>query len=146
MGTIADRSQAASQSDPAEEAKDHATYSISDLARHFDLTPRTIRFYEAEGLLSPIRENQRRIYRERDLVRLKLILRGKRLGFTLAEIKKTMELYDSSPDERDQLKFVLETIESHKSELKQKQRDIRNTLDEMDSVAKQVREKLASLT
>ena len=73
-----------------------ATYSISDLARHFALTPRTIRFYEAEKLLSPRREKNKRVYSERDLVRLKLILRGKRLGFSLAEIKTTMQLYDPS--------------------------------------------------
>ncbi len=119
-----------------------ATYSISDLARHFALTPRTIRFYEAEKLLSPRREKNKRVYSERDLVRLKLILRGKRLGFSLAEIKTTMQLYDTHPNESEQLKYVLRTIRAHKQELKQKQMDISNTLDEMDSVAKQVRRTL----
>ena len=119
-----------------------ATYSISDLARHFALTPRTIRFYEAEKLLSPRREKNKRVYSERDLVRLKLILRGKRLGFSLAEIKTTMQLYDTHPNESEQLKYVLRTIRAHKQELKQKQMDISNTLDEMDSVAKQVRRRL----
>lgn len=122
-----------------------ATYSISDLSRHFDLTPRTIRFYEAEGLLNPIRENNKRIYHERDLVRLKLILRGKRLGFSLAEIKTTMELYDTQPTESAQLSFVLETIDSHRKELKQKQVDIENTLAEMDAVAEQIQQKLDSI-
>ena len=118
------------------------TYTISELSKHFDLTPRTIRFYEAEGLLKPLRENNKRIYSERDLVRLKLILRGKRLGFSLAEIETTMELYDTQPTESAQLKFVLETIEAHRLELEQKQIDIQNTLAEMDAVAENVQKKL----
>ena len=121
------------------------TYTISDLSKHFDLTPRTIRYYESEGLLNPVRDNGKRIYRERDLVRLKLILRGKRLGFSLAEIKTTMELYDTQPNESAQLRYVLETIESHRDELVQKQVDIENTLAEMQSVADNVQKKLNSL-
>ena len=122
-----------------------ATYSISDLSRQFDLTSRTIRFYESEGLLAPVRENNRRIYHDRDMVRLKLILRGKRLGFSLAEIKTTMELYDTHPDEIAQLKYVLQTIEKHRNELKQKQADILATLNEMESVAQRVGNKLKAL-
>ena len=121
------------------------TYTISDLSKHFDLTPRTIRFYEAEGLLKPERENNKRIYSERDLVRLKLILRGKRLRFSLAEIETTMELYDTQPNESAQLEFVLETIESHRIELQQKQIDIQNTLAEMDAVAENVQKKLDAI-
>jgi len=83
------------------------TYSIADLAREFDVTHRAIRFYEDEGLLSPARAGTRRVYSKRDWVRLKLILRGKRLGFSLAEVHEMLELYDSAPDERPQLeKFV----------------------------------------
>src|SRR5216110_564701 len=83
------------------------TYSIADLAREFDVTHRAIRFYEDEGLLSPARDGTRRVYSKRDWVRLKLILRGKRLGFSLAEVHEMLELYDSAPDERPQLeKFV----------------------------------------
>jgi DNA-binding transcriptional MerR regulator len=122
-----------------------ATYTISDLSKHFDLTPRTIRYYESEGLLNPVRDNGKRIYRERDLVRLKLILRGKRLGFSLAEIKTTMELYDTQSNESAQLRYVLETIESHRDELVQKQVDIENTLAEMQSVADNVQKTLDSL-
>jgi DNA-binding transcriptional MerR regulator len=81
--------------------------SIGDLARELDVTPRAIRFYEDEGLLSPGRDGARRVYSKRDYVRLKLILRGKRLGFSLAEVREMLELYDSAPDERPQLeKFV----------------------------------------
>jgi DNA-binding transcriptional MerR regulator len=122
------------------------TYSISDLTKHFDLTPRTIRFYESEGLLSPKRESGKRIYRERDLVRLKLILRGKRLGFSLGEIKTTMELYDTQPNETAQLNYVLAIIETHKQELFQKQQDIENTLEEMDAVAENLQQKLGTFT
>ena len=118
------------------------TYSISDLAGHFGITTRTIRFYEAEELLSPRWENNKRVYSEREKVRLRLILRGKRLGFSLAEIKKTMELYDTHPNESAQLEFVLHTIRTHEQELKRKQLDIANTLDDMDSVARKVRRKL----
>jgi len=121
------------------------TFSISDLSKHFDLTPRTIRFYESEGLLTPLRENNKRIYSERDLVRLKLILRGKRLGFSLSEIKTTMELYDTQPSESAQLEFVLGTIEAHRRELQQKQIDIQNTLAEMDAVAENVQRKLDAI-
>ncbi len=121
------------------------TYSISDLARHFDITTRAIRFYETEKLLSPRRENNKRVYGERDRVRLQLILRGKRIGFSLEEIKTTMELYDTHPNESAQLEFVLHTIRIHKRELKQKQADISDTLDDMDSVAKKVRTKLESI-
>lgn len=116
-----------------------STYTISALAKHLDLTLRTIRFYEAEGLLSPERAHGRRIYRERDLVRLKLILRGKRLGFSLAEIKTTLELYDTQPNETAQLKYVLAVIKTHRQELLQKQQDITNTLDEMEAVAERIR-------
>ncbi len=115
-----------------------STYTISDLSKHLDLTLRTIRFYESEGLLSPERTNGKRVYHERDLVRLKLILRGKRLGFSLAEIKTTLELYDTQPNEAAQLKYVLAIIETHRHELLQKQQDITNTLDEMEAVAEQV--------
>ena len=73
-------------------------YTIGDLAREFDVTSRAIRFYEDEGLLAPQRVGSRRIYSKRDHVRLKLILRGKRLGFSLAEVRSMLALYDSAPD------------------------------------------------
>src|SRR6267142_7126748 len=92
---------------PMNEPAETETYSIADLAREFDVTHRAIRFYEDEGLLSPARDGTRRVYSKRDWVRLKLILRGKRLGFSLAEIRAMLELYDSAPAEPPQLaKFV----------------------------------------
>ncbi len=122
-----------------------STYSISELSKHFDLTTRTIRFYESEGLLHPTRTNGKRIYQDKDLVRLRLILRGKRLGFSLSEIKTTMTLYDTQPDEVAQLQYVLETIEAHRKELLQKQHDITNTISDMKEVTKRIQMKLVTI-
>ena len=83
------------------------SYSIGDLSREFGVTTRTIRFYEDQGLLSPNRNGQNRIYQARDRVRLKLILRGKRLGFSLKEINKLIELYDAPDGEADQLRSFI---------------------------------------
>ncbi len=121
------------------------TYTISDLAKHFDLTTRAIRFYESQGLLSPKRDKNRRIYDEKDRIRLKLILRGKRLGFTLSEIKTTMDLYDNQPNEIAQLKYVLRVIENHRKVLEQKQNDIQNTLTDMDEMTEKLTVSLNTL-
>ena len=121
------------------------TYSISQLAKHFDITTRTIRFYEDRKLLSPNRQNSHRIYDEGDVVRLRLILRGKRLGFSLDEIRKTMDLYDTEPNEKAQLVFVLDTIATHRRELELRQEDIRNTLDEMKTVTSRIKRKLKEI-
>ncbi|MCY4228968.1 MAG: MerR family DNA-binding transcriptional regulator [Gammaproteobacteria bacterium] len=122
------------------------TYTISDLAKHFDLTTRAIRFYESEGLLLPKREKNRRIYDEKDRIRLKLILRGKRLGFTLSEIKTTMDLYDNQPNEIAQLEYVLRVIESHRKTLEQKHNDIKNTLTDMDEMSNKLMTALDNLS
>jgi DNA-binding transcriptional MerR regulator len=120
------------------------TFSISDLAKHFDVTPRAIRFYEAQGLLSPKRINAQRVYNDGDFVRLKLILRGKRIGFSLAELKQTISLYDTQPDSKAQLRYVLETIDSHRLELLERKQDIETTLDDMDDVEARIKEQLRS--
>ena len=121
------------------------TYSISDLSRHFDVTPRAIRFYEDQGLLSPERINAQRVYNDGDFIRLKLILRGKRIGFSLAELKQTISLYDTQPDSKAQLQYVLETIDSHREELLERKQDIQTTLADMDDVQARIREQLALL-
>lgn len=100
------------------------TYSISDLAREFGITTRTIRFYEDEGLLAPQREGQRRIYSARDRTLLKLILRGKRLGFTLAESRALFDMYDPSSGSRQQLQVYLEMLEQKKNSIEQQLKDI----------------------
>ena len=75
------------------------TYGIAELAREFGVTARTIRHYEDEGLIAPLRDGQRRVYRPRDRTRLRLILRGRRLGFALAEVREIVDLYDAAPGE-----------------------------------------------
>ncbi len=125
--------------------KKNVTYSISDLAKHFDVTTRTIRFYEDQGLLSPERKNTVRIYNDRDRVRLQLILRGKRLGFSLAEIKETLKLYDSTPDKKIQLEYVLNVINTHRKELLEKQKDIKRTLADMKKVEQKIIKRLETL-
>lgn len=90
------------------------TFSIGELAREFDITTRSIRFYEDQGLLAPARHGQTRLYTNRDKVRLKLILRGKRLGFSLAETKRLFDLYDADSSSESQLHKILELIDEKK--------------------------------
>src|SRR5216683_2986384 len=98
---------------------ERAEFSISELAREFDVTPRAIRFYEDQGLLAPRRDGQRRIYTPRDRTRLKLTLRGKRLGLTLAEIRELIDMYEPGRDDRPQLERFREVLESHRKSLLQ---------------------------
>ena len=109
-------------------------YSIGDLSREFGVTTRTIRFYEDQGLLSPTRNGQSRIYQPRDRVRLKLILRGKRLGFSLKEINKLIALYDAPEGEAGQLRSFIEKIRARRSELLVQKEDIEHVMDELDSL------------
>ncbi len=120
------------------------TYGIGDLARHFDVTPRTIRFYEAEGLLSPRRRGRNRVYRPRDRVRLKLILRGKRLGFSLGEIRALLDLYDAPEGRTGQLESFIEKIREHRALLLEQRKDIDAVLSEMKSLEHQCRALLDS--
>ena len=118
-------------------------YSIGDLSREFGVTTRTIRFYEDQGLLSPAREGQSRIYQPRDRVRLKLILRGKRLGFSLKEIKNLIELYDAPEGEGAQLRSFIEKIRARRGELLAQRNDIEQVLDELDTLEQRCSELLA---
>lgn len=120
-------------------------FSISDLSREFDVTTRTIRFYEGEGLISPTRRGQTRIYSARDRVRLRLILRGKRLGFSLSEIKEIIDLYDEAPGEAGQLRHFLAKIAERRRQLAQQREDIEVTLDELATVAARCHERLGEL-
>ena len=109
-------------------------YSISDLSKEFDITTRSIRFYEDQGLLSPARKGQTRIYNQRDKVRLKLILRGKRLGFSLAETGRLFELYDFDKTSATQLNSIMTLITDKKSDLKQHLEDINAVLIELNDL------------
>ena len=117
-------------------------YSISELAREFDVTPRAIRFYEDQGLLAPRRKGQRRIYTLRDRTRLKLTLRGKRLGLTLSEIRELIDMYEPGRDERPQLERFLSVLESHKASLLQQRADIEAQLAELEAFEKKVKKQL----
>ena len=107
------------------------TFTISELAQAFEVTPRAIRFYEDTGLLQPSRAGRNRVYSPGDRTRLKLILRGKRLGFTLQEIRQLVSMYDSDRDTAPQLQAFLSTLAAHRSALAQQLDDIRVTLDEI---------------
>ncbi|MFQ2188406.1 MerR family transcriptional regulator [Aeromonas jandaei] len=109
------------------------TYSISELAHEFDVTPRTIRYYEDEGLLTPQREGQTRIYSHKDKIRLKLTLRGKRLGFSLAEIRELFDMYDTDKSSKNQLNSMIRLIESKRSALHQQLEDIQMVMAELEA-------------
>jgi DNA-binding transcriptional MerR regulator len=121
------------------------TYGIGELAREFGVTARTIRFYEDLGMLTPLREGQKRVYRARDRVRLKLILRGKRLGFSLAETREMIELYDAPEGEFGQLRLFREKIAERRAELEAKRRDIAAALKDLDRADERCRGRLGEL-
>lgn len=113
------------------------TYTISELARDFSVTNRTIRYYEDQGLLNPERDGLNRVFSNRDRVRLKLALRAKRLGFTLNEIRELFELYDVSREEQHQLEVFLAKLERRRAMLEQQREDIEVMLEEIEFFAEQ---------
>lgn len=115
----------------AANARPGKTYTITELAHEFDVTPRAIRFYEDMGLLAPARAGRNRVYGQRDRTRLKLTLRGKRLGLSLQEIKQLVTMYDSDSDTAPQLQAFLGVLSAHRQQLQQQLEDIRVTLDEI---------------
>jgi len=108
------------------------SYSISELAREFDITTRAIRFYEDKGLLKPERRGQTRVYSPEERVRLKLILRGKRLGFSLDESREIIDMYDPAHGNVEQLQRLLERIAQKRMQLQQQLRDIESLMGELD--------------
>ena len=121
-------------------------HSISELAQEFDITTRPIRFYEDKGLLQPKRNGRQLIYSRRDYVRLRLILRGKRLGLSLSEISDTIELYDTDQGELGQLDSFLQTIRERRVALKQKRADIDVILSELQRIERRCRARLKTLS
>lgn len=107
------------------------TFTITELASEFDVTPRAIRFYEGMGLLEPARAGRNRVYTHRDRTRLKLTLRGKRLGLSLLEVKQLVDMYDSSGDSTQQLSAFLEVLNKHREQLARQLEDIEITLTEI---------------
>jgi DNA-binding transcriptional MerR regulator len=124
---------------------DTTTYSIGELAREFDITTRSIRFYEDQGLLTPSRQGQTRLYTNKDRVRLKLILRGKRLGFSLAETKRLFDLYDMENSSARQLQTIFELIDEKRASLHQQLEDIKVILVELGNLEERCRDELNEL-
>ena len=120
------------------------SFSIAELAEEFDITPRAIRFYEDMGLLEPARAGRNRVYSQRDRTRLKLTLRGKRLGLSLQEIKQLVDMYDSPSDTTQQLTAFLGVLGEHRRQLEQQFEDIEVTLAEIEQHEARCRMLLAS--
>ncbi len=121
------------------------TYSIGELAEEFGITSRALRLYEEEGLLDPQRDGTRRIYNERNRVRLRLILRGKRLGWSLSEIRESFQLYDSSLGEEAQLEWMLDKLENRRETLNAQRRDIDSALQDLEQVEANARQALLDI-
>ncbi|HET9759933.1 MAG TPA: MerR family DNA-binding transcriptional regulator [Nocardioidaceae bacterium] len=124
---------------------DDPSWTISQLAEEFGVTLRTIRHYEDVGLLSPARRGTVRVFDTRQRIRLQLVLRGKRLGFSLPEIATIVNMYDEQPGEAGQLQYLLDQIEVRRVELEQMRRDIDQTMAELAHVERRCREDLAAL-
>jgi DNA-binding transcriptional MerR regulator len=122
------------------------TYTISDLAEEFDVTTRTIRFYEEKGLLTPGRAGQRRIYSPADRTRLRLILRGKRLGLSLDESAEIIGMYGTPGNNRRQLESLIGKIQDKRSELQSQQRDLQAMLRELAEAEAKCHEALGELS
>ena len=118
----------------ARDSKDSSTYSITELANEFDVTPRAIRFYEDQGILQPQRAGRSgltRVYSSRDRTRLKLTLRGKRLGLTLTQVRELIDMYETPKDATAQAKRFLAVLSQHRRALEQQREDIAVTLAEI---------------
>jgi DNA-binding transcriptional MerR regulator len=128
-------------------AKEARVWTVGELADDLGVTTRTLRFYEAEGLISPQRSGTNRIYDSRDRTRLKLILRGKRFGMSLAEIREIVDMYDgAASSERRQLEKLLGRLDEIATDLRARQADLRRTLTEVSDVADRCRTRLAELS
>lgn len=120
-------------------------YTISELTREFDVSTRTLRFYEDEGLIHPARRGRTRLFRPADRHLIRQILRGKRLGFSISEIREIVQIYREPPGELGQLNLLLRRIAEKKDELRQKRRDLEDTLAELDQAEESCVERLAEL-
>jgi len=124
------------------------TYTITELAREFDITARAIRFYEDQGILSPSREGaggRNRVYTPRDRTRLKLTLRGKRIGLSLSEIKSLVDMYESPKDTEAQMNRFLGVLSQHRENLEQQREDIEMSLSEIAAHEEECKRLLAAL-
>ena len=120
-------------------------YSITELTREFDISTRTLRFYEDEGLIHPERRGRTRLYRPADRHLIAQILRGRRIGFTIAEIREIIQVYDEPPGEAGQLKLLMKKVEEKRDDLRQKRKDIEETINELDNIEEQCLNRLAEI-
>lgn len=118
-------------------------FTISDLAREFDVTLRTIRFYEEQGLIEPLRDGRQRLFTRRDRTRLRLILRGKRIGLSLAEIREIIDMYQLAHDEASQSQKLLDLLLARRRQLEEQRRDIDAVLDEIGALESHCRSVIA---
>lgn len=121
------------------------TWTIAQMADEFAITHRALRHYEHLGLLSPERDGQRRVYRRRERTRLALVLRGRRLGFSLEEISTILGMYDDQPGEAGQLRYLLAQIGDRREDLERRRRDIEDSLRELDELEARCDQDLARL-
>ena len=119
--------------------------SIAEIAEEYGVTHRAVRFYEDRGLITPERRGTRRVYHPRDRVRLGLILRGKRLGFSLEEITRIIDMYDEQPGEAGQLRYLLAQIEDRRTDLEQRRQDVLAAIRELDELERRCRDDLERL-
>ena len=126
-------------------SKDERSYTITELAQEFDITPRAIRFYEDMALLEPTRRGRNRVYSSRDRTRLKLTLRAKRLGLSLTEARDIIDMYDSPRDTGPQLRKFLAVLAEHRGQLEEQLAELQANLDEVKTHEKEARALLARL-
>ena len=122
------------------------TWTIAQVAEEFGVTHRAVRHYEELGLISPERRGTQRIYHRRDHIRLALILRGRRIGFPLEEIRKIIDMYDDHPGEAGQLRYLLSQIGDRREDLEARRKDIEDSLAELAEIERRCREDLAQLS
>jgi len=122
------------------------TWTIAQVAEELGITHRTIRYYEDLGLIAPERRGTTRVFHPRDRIRLQLVLRGKRLGFPLEEIRTIVDMYDEQPGEAGQLRYLLGQIDERRAELEQRRRDVEAALAELEELDRRCRDDLQALT
>ena len=122
------------------------TYTIGELCAEFGVTPRTLRFYEYKELLAPRREGQKRLFTHRDRARLKLILQGRRFGFTLDEMKELLDLYDVDPSRVTQLRATLEAARRHHAELVAKRDELARAIVDLEGHMREIERMIAERT
>lgn len=136
----------AQAADSPESSTESTTWTIAEVAEEFDVTHRAVRHYEELGLISPERRGTQRLYHRRDRTRLALIMRGRRLGFPLEEIRTIIDMYDDHPGEAGQLRYLLSQIGDRRADLESRRRDIEDSLAELDELQRRCHEDLARLT